>query len=60
MVSGTLRAEQIDSWGTEYRITVDGSHITTFNPKRWGVGGRFSLEARDYELRANMWGASTP
>lgn len=51
-----LTAEQTGFWGRSYRIGVDGRPLTTFTPRQWSAGGRFSLDGQDYELRSNAWG----
>ncbi|MEU4695343.1 hypothetical protein [Actinoplanes sp. NPDC023714] len=52
-----LTAERKSMWRSQYALSRDGVPVASWDSSNWTSGGRFTLEGREYRVRANAWGS---
>lgn len=51
-----LTAERMSMMGRRYQLTSDGRPVAVWDSSWWRTGGKFEVDGRRYEVRANAWG----
>ncbi|GAA4604652.1 hypothetical protein BJY16_005092 [Actinoplanes octamycinicus] len=51
-----LTARKTSTWTARYEFAVDGHPVTTWDSSWWRTGGTFTIDGRQYQVRANGWG----
>ena len=42
-------------WRRHYQLAVDGRPVAVWDPTWWRTGGKFEVDGRRFEVRANGW-----